>query len=470
MRTETVPPNKTDCIRVIKETSMATEAPSLRSLAIRASAWTVAGHGAGQILRLGANLIMTRLLVPEMFGLMAIVTIILVGLQMFSDVGTGPSIIQSKHGDDPAFLNTAWTIQIIRGASLWLIVGLLSGGFLLLGRAEILPQASVYADPLLPAVLLVSGVNALIAGFNPTKIFSANRELVIGKLTLLEVISQMLAIAIMILWAMFSPTIWALVAGSIVGSLSKMLLSHALLPGLRNHLHWDREAVGAQFHFGKWIFLSSIISFVTQNGDRLILGVLLTASELGVYAIAFFLVEAVARVVSRLSHRVWFPVFGKVARENRAKLKAQYYRIRLLQDAAILPLAGILIMAGDRLIDLLYDSRYAEAGWMLQILAIRLAISPVLTASSAIFMAIGHPKINTITLSLRGAFLWIFLPLLYGSFGITGAVWTVSSSLLIAVPIIIMALKKYELITWHKELRAIPLFALGLGVGKILVL
>lgn len=446
---------------------MATEALSLKALAIRASAWTVLGHGAGQILRLGANLVMTRLLVPEMFGLMAIVTIILVGLQMFSDVGIGPNIIQNKRGDEPAFLNTAWTIQIIRGASLWLIVSMISGCFFLLGRSEILPQASVYADPLLPVVLLVSGVNALIAGFNPTKIFSANRELMIGRLAFLEVISQILAIAIMILWAMFSPTIWALVAGSIVGSLSKMLLSHALLPGLRNHLLWDRESAGAQFQFGKWIFLSSIISFITQNGDRLILGALLTASELGVYTIAFFLVDAVARVVSKLSHRVWFPVFSRAARENRSNLQSQYYRVRQIQDLMMLPLAGILITAGDRLIDLLYDSRYAEAGWMLQILAIRLAITSGLTSGSATMMAIGLPKVNTLALFLQGLSLWVSLPLLYNIYGISGGVWAIGLSSLVPAIVTLIALRQQEVLIWTKEFQNSLLLLGGIIVGRV---
>lgn len=82
---------------------------SLKKLAIRGMVWTVAGYGASQILRLGSNLILTRLLFPELFGLMTLVNIFITGLHLFSDIGVGPSIIQNKRGDDPVFLNTAWT-------------------------------------------------------------------------------------------------------------------------------------------------------------------------------------------------------------------------------------------------------------------------------------------------------------------------------------------------------------------------
>src|SRR5688572_4183028 len=54
---------------------MAPAGPSLRSRTIRGSAWTMGGYGAGQVLRFASNLILTRLLAPEMFGLMALVSI-----------------------------------------------------------------------------------------------------------------------------------------------------------------------------------------------------------------------------------------------------------------------------------------------------------------------------------------------------------------------------------------------------------
>jgi len=92
---------------------------SLRSRVFGASVWVLAGFGASQVIRLGSSLIMTRLLMPEMFGVMAIANIFLVGLALFSDLGLRQNIIQSKRGDDPLFLNTVWTIQILRGAVLW---------------------------------------------------------------------------------------------------------------------------------------------------------------------------------------------------------------------------------------------------------------------------------------------------------------------------------------------------------------
>ena len=87
-----------------------TQGSGLMARATRSAGLNLMGFGTGQVLRLASNLILTRLLFPEAFGVMAMVSVFLMGLAMFSDVGVGPAIMQSKRGDDRDFLNTAWTI------------------------------------------------------------------------------------------------------------------------------------------------------------------------------------------------------------------------------------------------------------------------------------------------------------------------------------------------------------------------
>ncbi|MDX2239769.1 MAG: oligosaccharide flippase family protein, partial [Leptolyngbyaceae cyanobacterium bins.302] len=72
--------------------------PSLMQRVIRGSAWTIGGHAASQVIRLGSNLLLSRLLFPEAFGLMALVFTFITGLHMLSDFGVQPNIIQSKRG------------------------------------------------------------------------------------------------------------------------------------------------------------------------------------------------------------------------------------------------------------------------------------------------------------------------------------------------------------------------------------
>src|SRR5215831_18868714 len=176
---------------------------SLKRRVLSAGAWSLGGYGLNLALRLGTNLLMTRLLVPDMFGTMAIATIVMSGLAMFSDLGLRQSIVQSKRGNDPAFLNTAWLIQIVRGVLLWFVA---LGISVLVAHASsrgLVPKDSVYADPSLPWVIAVLSFGTVIAGFGSTKTAEASRNLALGRLMLLDIISQIVAIICMLAWTWF---------------------------------------------------------------------------------------------------------------------------------------------------------------------------------------------------------------------------------------------------------------------------
>ena len=175
---------------------------SLRSLVARASLWSVGGMAASQLLRLASNLVLTRLLFPQAFGLLAIVTSFRVGLEMFSDVGVGPSIIREPRGEDPVFLNTAWTLQVIRGLVLW-------GGSILIAY----PLALLYNEEQIVWIFPVTGVIVAIAGFRSTSWFVLSRRLELRKVELLQVCVQVVGATVMIVWALLHPTVWALVVG-----------------------------------------------------------------------------------------------------------------------------------------------------------------------------------------------------------------------------------------------------------------
>src|SRR5437763_480806 len=137
---------------------------SLKRRVLTASSWTLVGFGASQAIRFGSNLFLTRLLAPDIFGVVAIAIIISIGLEMFSDLGLRPNIIQSKRGDDPDFLNTAWVVQILRGLVLWIGALLIAAVIVAVNSFHITPPGSVYADSRLPYVLAILSLTVAISG------------------------------------------------------------------------------------------------------------------------------------------------------------------------------------------------------------------------------------------------------------------------------------------------------------------
>jgi len=384
---------------------------SLRDRAMRGAIWTLVGYGASQVLRLGGNLIFTRLLAPEVFGLMALVQTFLIGLTMFSDLGVLPSIIQSKRGDDPAFLNTAWTIQIIRGIALWLVACLIAA-----------PVAHLYREPLLVQLLPVTALSSLIGGLTSTKLDKANRQLAVQQLTLLNLGTSVIQMGFMLVGAWFYRSVWVLVLGGIVGSLVKMVASHWLIQGENNTLGWDRAAAQEIGSFGRWIFLSTVVAFFGLQSDRLVLGWLLDVRFLGIYTIALSLSSVMEQIVEQINNRVLFPSYAELVRERPKALYGTLRKARLVLIGISLGCALFLVGFGRPLINFLYDDRYLEAGWILRVLAIGFVGRVLCITYGDVLLARGESfSMMTLTIIFTGVQL-AMMPLGYHLGGYQGVI------------------------------------------------
>jgi O-antigen/teichoic acid export membrane protein len=416
-----------------------TENFTLKKKAFLGTAWTTAGYGATQLLRLGGNLILTRILFPEAFGLMAIVHVWMIGLQMFSDIGVVPAIIQNKGGDDPDFLNTAWTIQIIRGSCLWICSILLAG-----------PVALMYEEPLLKALLPVVGVNSLINGFNSTKLATANRRLLLERLTLIDVGSYTFGLICMIIWAWITRSVWALVWGGIISSILKMAASHLLIKGKINRLHWNNKAFRDLRKFGSWIFVSTIVTFLTRQGDRFFIGYLVDVRFLAFYFLAVNMNQLFFNFLKQIGAKVLFPVYSTVMRERP---KAFYFIIRksrLIQLILSWLVSLFFILFGKELMGFLYDERYVESGWILQVLALGQLVHVLESSYVGVLMSMGNTKIMTMLLFILSSMQTFSIFLGHYLLGAKGIVYGLVFTRLAFYPVNAFVFGKLSL--WQPEL------------------
>ena len=439
---------------------------SLKRRVLAAGSWSLAGFAAGNVVRLASSLLLTRLLVPDMFGVMGVAGIILIGLQLFSDIGLLPNIIQSPRGGDPAFLNTAWVIEILRGFVLWSAALVVSLIVLEGGRFGLFPAHSVYADPRLPYVIAVSSFTIVIGGFQSTKLLEARRNLIVGRITLIDLIAQAAGVACALAWAFADRSIWALVSNWFGLGLTKVILSHFWLPGNRNRWAWDKAAFNEIVHFGKWIFLSSALGFLAINSDRLLLGNFVSPTVLGIYFIAFNVLGMVDQMVSKLIVDLSFPALSEVSRERPDAFSKNYGQFHLAVTSVGYLCAGALMASGNTLIDLLYDPRYHDAGWMLQIISVVLLVVPFRLATQC-FLVFGAPQIYSHVQGIRLIGLLLFMPAGFYLFGLPGALWGNVLSVFMSAPLIVVHMRKYGLLDLRRELLALPLVVPGLIAGEL---
>jgi O-antigen/teichoic acid export membrane protein len=384
---------------------------SLKKLATQGAAWVVVSYGVSNVIQLGSNLILTRLLTPDLFGLMSLVATFITALHLFSDIGVGPNIIQNKRGDDPVFQNTAWTLQVIRSICLWF-------GCLLIAW----PIANFFNEPRFLWLIPIIGLNTVISGFNSTTLYTLNRHLEMRKLAIIQLATQITSTTVIIVWAWLNPTIWALVIGSLVSSSIGLVWSHRINPSSPNRFVWDQEALKEIFSFGRWIFLSTIITFFAENADRLTLGKVFTMETLGIYTIALRFADTPRQITNMVSNGILFPAISKLADLPRATVREKLLRNRFPILIVLACGLTLLVCFGDMLILLLYDKRYSRASWMLPILALGIWPEVLSNTNGPSLFAMGKPQYGTAGAFVRAVWTVFGITLGYTIMGLEGAV------------------------------------------------
>lgn len=404
----------------------------LRSRSIRSSLLAGFSFGTTNLLRLGGNLILTRLLFPEAFGIMALVQVMMTGLSMFSDIGIRASIVQNARGEDPLFLDTAWVMQIGRGILLWLLTWVLAA-----------PVAAFYETPILAEVLPVAGLVALFQGLNSTKLALANRTLTLGRVTLIEIGSAVVGLAVLIGLALLWGSVWSLVIGSLVAPFLIMVLSHVAIPGHRNRLRFDLETGRMLVRFGKYIFLSTIAGFLMSQADRAILGKFVSLSDLALYNIAFMFASIPVIVMRRMNNVVLFPLYSRRPPSESPENFANIARARWLLMGAVMAMLSVLAVFGNHLIVALYDPRYEAAGALVVWIAIASASLVVVGSYGSMMLAAGDSRqfavmmVLSATLQTTVLFFGIF------HFGLIGAALAPLVATVLFYPVVVWLLRPY---------------------------
>lgn len=249
--------------------------------------WSYLTHALLIVLKIGSSLILTRLLLPEAYGVFGPALAAMFFLEFLSDIGLRPAIVRSSNGDRPEFLGTAWTIVLGRAVVLSLVA---------LGLSRLLP--AWYDLPDLAAVLAVLAVRPmLLAVQNPT-LYVLFRRLNYRTSFFLDVAQSLAAVPFTILMSWWLQNVWGLVFGLLFGDVVRIVLTHLLCPRPPRPC-WHRSAVTELSHFGVSIFFNTLVFGVWVYFDRLIGPKLLRADEMGLYITAWGLAEALDNLIGR---------------------------------------------------------------------------------------------------------------------------------------------------------------------------
>jgi O-antigen/teichoic acid export membrane protein len=398
----------------VRDMSRLASSPRM-STVLRGSAWTIVGYAASQLLRLAATLVLARqLLSPQAFGLVALVTVFLSGLEMLSDLGIGLDVVQHRRGDDPVFVNTAFLIQMARGTVLWAIA-----------TAFAYPFAYFYGQPAVFGLAVVGAFSVGVRGMASGSVWLMVRHVQLGRLTALNVSSEVAGFLVSVSWALISPTAWALIAGRLGAAVAFTVGSH-LLAEHRVSLLWDRGAARQILVFGAGIFVSTATYFLCGEGERLLIGKFISMEELGCFSLALALSAAPARAIQQVAGQVFFPMIASSVRNDR-RIATKHFRSARVVFLTLAIVLGVGFIAyGHRVVTILLPQKYAMTAWMLQLLGFRASQDVLAAPAVSLVLACGDTRypaaanISRLVLMLSGV--WFA----FSQFGIHQAIAVVA--------------------------------------------
>ena len=388
----------------------------LNNSLLRASMWTAGGFVAAQFLRLLSNLILTRLVQPEAFGLMAIVTVVIVGIEMMTDLGINTSIVQNRRGDDREFIDTAYTLKIIRGGLMAAIVAGLA-----------LPLANFYKQPDLAYLLPAVAILVVISGFGSNALAVAARRLWLGRATAITIAAQLASAVVAIACAIVWPNVWALIAGYAASTVSLTILSHLVFPNFTSRIGWSKEAAWEIIGFGKWMFITSILVFAAGQADKLVLARLVPIGELGIYSIAFMWAQLPVTAAQTWFGRMIFPV----ASEEFRKAEPDYRRLKRYRRhflIAVIAVMVILNIAFDTVFHILYTPEYWPATAFFRVLLAGAMVRILDESYRAYNLASGAPQYTAYGSAMTAAVFFATVGHFFGQFGTVGVALAYSVS------------------------------------------
>lgn len=332
---------------------------SLFNRSLETAAFTSVLVGASAVLRLISNLIVTRFLVPEDYAVFGLIVSIRQGFVMMSDVGISQTVMKSDTPNDQDFIGTLLTIQMLRGGLITILMIGLSLLVLIIDD-QLSNSRSVYSDQRLVQVMLLMSFVSILDGTASIGLLIRQREMSIRIVSILQLVAQIFGIVGTVTYAYLHQSVYALVVGTYLNSLSIVVLSHLVIREGRVLPRFNKEIAGDAVNYGRWFALSSIVTFFYRRGDRLFLGAILDQGTLGLYEIARTWLDIAISFSMKIQSSTVLPGLAELVRKG-IEIEKAYYKYRYGVDGISFVGALFLAFALPALFPIIYKADYHAA-------------------------------------------------------------------------------------------------------------
>lgn len=338
--------------------------------------WIAVGKYSGLAISLIVTAILARNVSPAAFGTMAVATVIMAFLDIFTDMGLGPAVIQYKDLEKTQIFSL-FSVSIIIALILTLS---------LFGASE--PLARFYSDPVIAIVARWLCICLLFNALNiiPNALMlKAKRFKAIAIRTLFF---QIISGTVACVGALHGWGIYALLISPIITSIGVFCFNFYNYPQ-KPVRHIDWEVMRRIWKYSSFQFLFTFINYFSRNSDKLIIGKFMTMSQLGYYEKSYRLMLLPLQNITSVVTPVLHPILSTL-QNNKAELGDKNRKLLSILANVSFPVGILLFFCAPEIILIIFGDNWAPSIPVFRILAISVPLQVLLSTSGSMFQAAGR--------------------------------------------------------------------------------
>lgn len=376
--------------------------------------WNVSSSLIGQLIGFVRSVVLARLLAPEDFGLFGMALTIVAALNALTTIGLNQTIIANKfdtRDELKAHLDTVWTVELIRGFVIALLVW-----------ASAFPMSRFYGQAQLSIVIPILGLITLVQGFQNIGLVILRKEISFARIFWYELATNVSGIALTVALAVVMRNVWALVIGLLLTAALGTILSY-IFHSYRPRLALEKIALRRALNLGKFTLVIAIASYMITMADNVMVGRFLGTAALGNYSLAYNVASAPISVLVYSLGQALFPAYAEITAQHPKRLEQAFTKVFSISSLILLTIAVPSFLLANEIVQLLFGGRWTSAGTVLRVLALTIPLRGLALIMSTVFFGLNRPKQVAVGRTLEAVvFLAVLYPLIT-AFGLAGAAW-----------------------------------------------
>lgn len=375
--------------------------------AVKSGIWLSATKLALRLSQVLMLIVLARLLSPRDFGLMGVALLTLAATRRFTEIGLNAALVQQKEENVDEYLNTTWCLEIGRGLLVFAIVFLAApyvGAF--------------FSEPRATPLIRVLGLSPVFYGLRNPGVVYFQKDLSYHKDFVFQSSGALVQLVVGVGYALYSPTVWALVFASVSRPATKFLLSY-VLHDYRPWPSFDVELARELVDYGKWITGASIIGYVYSQGDDAFVGWFLSATALGFYQYAYRIADMPATEVSGVISQITFPAYSQLQGDIAELRRALIQTLRLTSFVAF-PISFGIALVAPSFVPAVLGPEWTPMIRTMQLLAMYGLLHAITRNFGAVWKSLGRPDLIAKLGVLRVVCIAVLIWPVTARFGIEG--------------------------------------------------